>query len=213
MALLIFQVLSGFDAVLSYAVEIFETAESSIEGHLATLTVGVVQVIATAATLFLIDKLGRKPLLIASSLLMAASMGALAIYFFHERRGEAPNLGTIPLVALLVFTLGYSVGFGSVPFVLMGEIFPESHRSGLSAVAGSATLGMMFAVIKTYDGLRDTIRQEGVFGLYAGFCLMASFFVCALVPETKGRTLQEIEEYFKGPSVKSDPDSGTHNRY
>jgi len=71
---------------------------------------------------------GRKPLLIGSSLLMAISMGALALYFYHERRGEAGNIGVLPLIALLVFVTGYSIGFGSVPFVLMGEILPEKRR-------------------------------------------------------------------------------------
>jgi hypothetical protein len=97
----------------------------------------------------------------------------------------------------MVFMAGFSIGYCSIPFLLMGELIPEKQRSFLSSVAGSLNLGIMFIVIKTYHDLKNLIGEDGVFWLYSALCLCSCFFVYFLVPETKGKSLKEIEEFFE----------------
>jgi hypothetical protein len=92
---------------------------------------------------------------------------------------------------------GFSIGYCGIPFLLMGELIPEKQRSFLCSIAGSQNYGVMFVVIKTYHDLNNSVGEDGTFWLYSFFCLCSCFFVYFLVPETKGKSLREIEEYFE----------------
>ena len=195
--LLIFQQISGIDAIIFYTVSIFHSAGSEIDDHLATIIVGLVQLVANFASLFVVDRAGRKPLLIASGALMCVALTALGTHFYLQKYGMDQGLGLLPLISLMVFMVGFSIGYCSIPFLLMGELIPEKQRRFLSSVAGSLNLGMMFVVIKTYHNLNNSLGEDGTFWLYSGVCLFSCFFVYFLVPETKGKSLTEIEELFE----------------
>lgn len=115
---------------------------------------GTVQLLSNIVSLLFVDKSGRKPLLIVSGVIMCISNAAMGVAFYLNHQG-IHSFGFLPLVSLIVFMMGYSIGFGCIPFLLMGEIFPTAQRSLLSSVAGSMNLGMMFAVIKTYHPLEE----------------------------------------------------------
>ncbi|PNF21989.1 Facilitated trehalose transporter Tret1-2-like protein [Cryptotermes secundus] len=195
--LLIFQQISGIDAIIFYTVSIFHSAGSQINDHLATVLVGLVQLLANILSLFLIDRAGRRPLLIASGAIMCVALAALGTHFHLQKHGMAEGLGLLPLISLMIFMIGFSIGYCSIPFLLMGELIPEKQRSFLSSVAGSLNLGIMFIVIKTYHDLKNSVGEAGAFWLYSTLCLCSCFFVYFLVPETKGRSLKEIEEFFE----------------
>lgn len=116
--------------------------------------VGAVQLVSNIASLLFVDKSGRKPLLIVSGVIMCFSNAAMGTAFYLNKQGN-DCFGYLPLVSLIVFMIGFSVGFGCIPFLLMGEIFPSPQRSLLSSIAGSVNLGMMFVVIKTYHPLEE----------------------------------------------------------
>jgi facilitated trehalose transporter len=195
--LLIFQQVSGIDAIIFYTVSIFHSAGSQIDDHLATILVGLVQLIANFMSLFIVDRAGRRPLLIASGALMCVALAALGTHFHLQKYDMDQSLGLLPLISLIVFMIGFSIGYCSIPFLLMGELIPEKQRSFLSSIAGSLNLGMMFIVIKTYHDLKNSIGEDGTFWLYSAVCLCSCFFVYFLVPETKGKSLTEIEEFFE----------------
>ena len=195
--LLIFQQVSGIDAIIFYTVSIFHSAGSQIDDHLATILVGLVQLIANFLSLFIVDRAGRRPLLIASGALMCVALAALGTHFHLQKYGMDQSLGLLPLISLIVFMVGFSIGYCSIPFLLMGELIPEKQRSFLSSIAGSLNLGMMFIVIKTYHDLKNSMGEDGTFWLYSAVCLCSCFFVYFLVPETKGKSLTEIEEFFE----------------
>lgn len=92
---------------------------------------------------------------------------------------------------------GFSIGFGCIPFLLLGEIFPTQQRSLLSSLAGSFNLAVMFIVIKTYHPLEMFISTAGTFWMYSGLCAFGVFFVIMFVPETKGRDLESIAKLFQ----------------
>jgi facilitated trehalose transporter len=195
--LLIFQQVSGIDAIIFYTVSIFHSAGSEIDDHLATILVGLVQLVANFLSLFIVDRAGRRPLLIASGALMCVALAALGTHFHLQEYGMGHGLGLLPLISLMVFMVGFSIGYCSIPFLLMGELIPEKQRSFLSSVAGSLNLGIMFIVIKTYHDLKNSVGEDGTFWLYSAVCFCSCIFVYFLVPETKGKSLIEIEEFFE----------------
>lgn len=99
--------------------------------------------------------------------------------------------------------VGFSFGFGSIPFLLMGELFPTKQRGILSSVAGSFNLLIMFIVIITYHPLEQQITTGGTFLMYSILCLLGVFFVLFCVPETKGRNLEDIAQLFAKKSSPS----------
>lgn len=114
----------------------------------------------------------------------------------------------LPIISLIVFMFGYSVGFGSIPYLLLGEIFPAKQRGILSSIAGSFNLAVMFIVIVTYHPLEHAITTAGTFWMYSGLCLVGIIFVITIVPETKGKDLDSIEKLFqkKGKRESEIPD-------
>uniref|UniRef100_A0A1B0CJD4 Facilitated trehalose transporter Tret1 n=2 Tax=Lutzomyia longipalpis TaxID=7200 RepID=A0A1B0CJD4_LUTLO len=215
LTLLMIQQLSGIDAVIFFTVEIFRSAGSSINGNIATIIVGLVQLLSNFASLFVVDRFGRKPLLIISGALMSISMTSMGFAFNLTDSGNH-NYGFLPLMSLIVFMIGFSVGFGCIPFLLMGEIFPTKQRSILSSFAGSFNLLIMFLVIFTYHPLQRAITTAGTFWAYAVMCICGVLFVIFLVPETKGRDLESITQLFekKTHSRKvSAISSGTDNKH
>lgn len=198
-AILVFQQVSGIDTIIFYTVYIFHASKSSVGDYAATILVGLVQVIATFLSIIIIDKSGRKPLLIVSGFFMAISMAVLGLYFYaHNHHLEiADTLGYVPVISSLVFIAAFSVGYCNIPFLLMGELLPLAQRSLLSSVAGACNLGSMFVIIKTFPDIEDWLGLEGAFWLYAVFCAVSCVFVISLLPETKGKSLEEIEHYFE----------------
>ena len=196
-ALLVFQQVSGIDTVIFYTVEIFASANIAMDEYMATILVGVVQLVSTSASLLFIDRLGRRPLLLLSGAVMGVAMTGMGAYFYLLQRGEASKLGLLPVASMLVFMVGFSVGYCNIPFLLMGELLPVRQRSLLGSIAGSANLGAMFIVIKTYPDLKGWLGTDGTFWLYAGLCFISCGFVGSLLPETKGKTFEEIEHHFE----------------
>ncbi|EAT41278.1 AAEL007050-PA [Aedes aegypti] len=196
LALLSIQQLSGIDAVIFFTVEIFRSAGSSLDGHLATIVVGAVQVLSNFAALFVVDRAGRKPLLIISGVIMSIAMASMGAAFYLNSIGNT-DFGYLPVISLIVFMIGFSIGFGCIPFLLMGELFPTAQRSLLSSLAGSFNLAVMFVVIKTYHPLEDAISTSGTFWMYSILCAIGVVFVIAVVPETKGRDLETIHKLFE----------------
>ncbi|KAL1122919.1 hypothetical protein AAG570_003244 [Ranatra chinensis] len=206
-ALLVFQQVSGVDVLVFYTVAVFRAAGFR-DDRSGTILVGLFQLVATALSLFTVDRFGRRVLLVASGVVMSAAMFCLGGYFFLRDRNMADSLGSLPLLSQLLFVTGFSIGYGNVPFVLMGELLPSSHRSVLSSLASAFNLGSMFVVIKTYPDLAVALGQHGVFWMYSFFCLASCFFVVLMLPETKGKSLEEIELLFLG-DVKKETAPGT----
>lgn len=203
-AILVFQQISGIDTVIFYTVLIFSSSNSSIDDYSATIIIGLVQVIATFISVFTIDKAGRRLLLIISGFFMGISMALLGTYFHIKEVSPetASKISLTPIVSLIIFMTSFSIGFCNIPFLLMGELLPLAQRSLLSSIAGSLNLGSMFLVIKTYPNIQQLVGDKGVFWLYALFSFASCIFVFAFLPETKKKTLEEIEEHFEMKNKK-----------
>lgn len=195
-ALLSFQQAVGSDVVIFNAVTIFREADTDIDDYLQTIVIGIVQVVATFVSLFMIDKFGRKPLLYFSGFLMCVSSAIVGIYFYFQDDMDHEAWKTLPLIGLNFYMTGFALGYLTVPYLIMGEMLPRRQRSILSSASGSISFLIMSVMLKTYPDIVRHTGNEAAFFIYAGFSLLSCVFVWLFVPETKGKTLKEIEDNF-----------------
>ena len=155
-------------------------------------------------SILVVDKAGRRILLFISGIVMAISMASIGAFFFLFSDPETTDpdlrekLEWLPLVSLIIYMIGYSIGFACVPFLLLGEMLPARMRNLLGAAVSSFNLAMTFLVLKLFATIQMAIGFHGLFWIYAAFSLLGGFFGYIFIPETKGKTLKEIEAHFVG---------------
>ncbi|KAK4323401.1 hypothetical protein Pmani_005895 [Petrolisthes manimaculis] len=211
-AIMFFQQTSGVNAVLFNLNDIFSSAGTGMDEGLNAIIVGLVQVLATIVATFLCDRLGRKLLLILSSSAMCISLVALDVFFYEKAQDEQQamdTLGWLPLVSLIVYIAAFSVGYGPIPWVLMGELFTSNVKDAAGAVGIMVNWGTSFFVTLLFQPLQDVMGPFGVYWMFAGFCAVNCVFCILVVPETKGKTLEEITAYFGAPTNSQDTTTTT----
>ena len=180
--------------VLYYAPEIFKSMGSGTESSLLqTIIVGAVNLCFTILAIFTVDKFGRKPLMIIGACGMAISMTVLGFTFYYG------TLGMGSLVFMLLYTASFAMSWGPVTWVLLSEIFPNRIRGAMS-IAVAAQWIANFAVSWTFPMMNDSSSLNELFNngfaywIYGLMGLLAAVFVWKFVPETKGKTLEEMED-------------------
>lgn len=155
----------------------------------------------------MVDRFGRRILLLTSGSFVALSLGAMGA-FFHLQTvwgvAEATSrLGWLPLVSLIVFFIAYSGGFSNVPFILLGELLPTRCRSLLGPVCASFSVMCAFTALRALPEMFIGLGKDGTFWFFMSCTILSVVFVAICLPETKGKTLEEIERIFGGcPEVK-----------
>uniref|UniRef100_A0A1A9WSP4 Major facilitator superfamily (MFS) profile domain-containing protein n=1 Tax=Glossina brevipalpis TaxID=37001 RepID=A0A1A9WSP4_9MUSC len=207
LGLMFFQQLCGINAVIFYSTDIFKDAETGIDENLSTIVVGVMQVIATFVSVMVVDKLGRRLLLLASAIVMAFSTVAMGAYFYMKDNDNqsVTNLGWLPVSALCVFIIMFSIGFGPVPWLMMGELFASDVKGVAGSIAGTSNWVLAFIVTKTFVNMKEALGSGQTFWLFAGITVVGAIFVFLLVPETKGKSLNEIQKILEGNNNSSTP--------
>ncbi|KAL8514361.1 hypothetical protein ACS0TY_013466 [Phlomoides rotata] len=198
--LLVLQQLSGTNGVIFYSTTIFESAGIS-SSNAATVGVGIIQVIATALSTWMVDKTGRRILLSVSSSGMAISLLLVSVSFFLKGFVDHDSsfygiLGILSVVGVVCMIISFSLGMGPIPWLIMSEILPPK----IKGLAGSvATLLNWFTswVITMTAPLLLNWSSGGTFAFYTVTSLLAVAFVAIWVPETKGKTLEEIQMSFR----------------
>ncbi|KAF2309984.1 hypothetical protein GH714_006064 [Hevea brasiliensis] len=198
--LLVLQQLSGINGVLFYSSTIFETAGIN-NSNAATFGLGAIQVIATGVTTWLVDKAGRRLLLIVSSTGMALSLLLVAVSFFvrdfvSDETSLYNILGILSVVGVVGMVVAFSLGMGPIPWIIMSEILPINIKGLAGSVATLANWFMSFVVTMTANLLLDW-SGGGTFTIYMIVCALTIAFATIWVPETKGRTLEEIQSSFR----------------
>ena len=194
----VFQQFVGINVVLYYAPEIFRSMGMGTNAALAqTIIVGVINLSFTVLAIFTVDRFGRKPLMIIGSLGMAVSMVTLGLTFYTQ------HMGWLSLAAMLCYTASFAMSWGPVCWVLLAEIFPNSIRSTVMSIAVAAQWIANFLVSWTFpmldknQYLTDTFNHGMAYSIYAMMGILAALFIWKFVPETKGKTLEEMEGYWK----------------
>ncbi|AKG33915.1 sugar porter family MFS transporter [Paenibacillus durus] len=183
------QQITGINAVMYYAPEIFRQTGAGASGSLTqTIMVGLVNLIFTALSLWLVDKLGRKVLLLAGSFFMTVSLAIIG-FAFHTGRTDGP----IVLICILVYVAAFAISLGAVVWVILSEIFPSRIRGLATAVATMALWGADFAVSQSFPPLLSSAGPAITFWIFAATSLFTLLFTWRVIPETKGKSLEEIE--------------------
>lgn len=197
----VFQQFVGINVVLYYAGNIFRNMGASTDSSLLqTIIVGAVNLAFTVVAILTVDKFGRKPLMIIGSLGMAISMILLGFTFFLGQTGGnlTPAQGYAALAFMLIYTAAFAMSWGPVCWVLLAEIFPNSIRAAMS-IAVAAQWIANWIVSLTFPMMNDNvwlIRQFNhgfSYWIYGIMGLLSALFVWKMVPETKGKTLEEME--------------------
>jgi facilitated trehalose transporter len=202
--LMFFQQLSGINAVIFYTVTIFRMAGSTIEDNLAAIIVGLVNFFATFIATILIDRLGRKVLLYISGCTMIVTLAVLGTFFYLKdvANHDVTAIGWLPLACFVLYVLGFSLGFGPIPWLMMGEILPARVRGTAASVATAFNWTCTFIVTKTFIDLIRVAGTHGAFWIFGAICIVAMVFVRFCVPETQGRSLEDIEKSLTGRRVR-----------
>ena len=167
-------------------------------GGAATVVIGAVQVIATIVACAVMDSLGRRRMLIIAGLGMALGCGTLGVYYSVSRTNPSSteNLGWLALGSLICYIIAFSLGWGPVPMLFMSEVLPARARGTASGAATLMNWALAFVVTKFFTSLQITIGLDGSFWLFGLACLLSVLYVIRHVPETKGRSLEDIEKFF-----------------
>jgi sugar porter (SP) family MFS transporter len=208
LALAIFQQFVGINTVIYYAPTILkDTGLTNSASITQTVFIGVTNVVFTIVALLLLDRVGRRKLLITGTVGLVVGLAILGAYFASSTlQHDAPYLA---LVGLLLFIAAFAVGLGPVVWLLISEIFPLGVRSKGMSVSTVANWGANFLVAATFLSLSKAITRQGIFFLYAGIGVIAVIVFAWKVPETKDRTLEDIQEDLVGDDAAEDETTGT----
>ena len=196
----VFQQFVGINAVLYYASNIFRNMGASTDSSLLqTIIVGIVNGAFTVVAILTVDKFGRKPLMIIGSIGMALSMLALGFAFYSG------NVGMVALIFMLTYTAAFAMSWGPVCWVLLSEIFPNSIRGALSIAVAAQwianwVVSLTFPMMNDNDWLTAKFHHGFSYWIYGVMGILSAVFMWKLVPETKGKTLEQIESLWKKPT-------------
>jgi len=190
----VFQQFVGINVVLYYATDIFKGMGLTTNVSLfQTIIVGVVNLTFTVVAILTVDRFGRKPLQIIGALVMAVSMIAMGTDFWLGGKGM------VALTCMLVYTAGFAVSWGPVTWVLLSEIFPNQIRGKAMAVAVAAQwianylVSWTFPILDNNPYLVEHFKHGFAYWIYGVMGILAALFMWRVVPETKGRTLEQME--------------------
>lgn len=187
--LAVFQQLCGINVVFNYTSTIFESVGANLDRQLfETVAIGVVNLVFTIVAMWQVDKLGRRPLMLIGSL--GLSVVYIVLAFLLQSQAAA---GLVSVFVLLAIAM-YATSLAPVTWVLISEIFPNKIRGVASSVAIVSLWGAYFILVFTFPILAESLGTYGPFYLYAVICLLGFLFVKSRVKETKGQTLEELEQ-------------------
>lgn len=191
--LAIFQQITGINTVIYYAPTIIQKAGiSSASGAiLATAGIGLVNVIMTVVSMWLIDRVGRRPLLLVGIAGMILTLGFLGLAF--QVSSQSPALAQIAVITLMAYVASFAISLGPIFWLLIAEIYPLRIRGIAEGTAAGANWAANFLVSLTFLTLIELLGSTRTFWLYGLLAVAGWLFSYFLVPETKGRTLEEIE--------------------
>ena len=186
----VFQQAVGINAVLYYAPRIYE-AMGFDNPMVLTVFNGIVNLGFTCVAIFTVEKLGRKPLLITGSLGMALGAIGVAITFGN------PNLQLLCMVSIMVYSASFMFSWGPICWVLIAEVFPNTIRGAAVAIAVAFQWIFNWIVSTSFVPMANSLGYWFTYGLYGVICILAAIFVWKLVPETKGKTLEDMTKLWK----------------
>jgi sugar porter (SP) family MFS transporter len=188
----VFQQITGINTVIYYAPKIFQMAgyNNASSAIVASLAIGTINSMLTGFSVWILDRGGRKPLLLASVCGMLVSLLCLSIAFFTH----STFIDLIAIISLMAYVGFFAIGMGPVTWVVLSEIYPLQMRGRAMGLAIFVNWLFNYFVSLTFLDLLQTLGVGGAFCFYAVICVIALWFVYRYIPETKGKSLEQIEK-------------------
>ncbi|KAL1502547.1 hypothetical protein ABEB36_007673 [Hypothenemus hampei] len=191
---------AGVNAVNFYSVTLMkETLGDSMDEYLATFIIDCIRLVASIVACFLVRNIGRRPLALVGGLGTFLPLFVLSafIHFSPQLPLNTTDLLAVPLTCLLTYVFFVTAGFVTLPWTLLGELLPLSKRSTGSGIASGIAYLSIFTVVKVMPQMFDNLGVDGTFLVYGCMAFCGTIFVYLCLPETKGKTLFEIEEHYR----------------
>ncbi|KAK0181950.1 hypothetical protein PV327_000127 [Microctonus hyperodae] len=189
------QQFSGHMAVVAYTQEIFSHSGSTLPPAQAVVILGVFQLVAGFMAAGLVDRLGRRILMLVSGLSSAVALVAVGVFFYlkYYLHADVSSITWLPIVALIAYDVMEVFGIGTLPYVLLGELFPTNVKG--AAVASGILVGSVFATLVGlgFQAMNSVLGIHWTFWIFSICCIIGTLFVYFITPETKGKTLEEIQ--------------------
>eukprot|EP00928_Gymnodinium_smaydae_P022437 TRINITY_DN18842_c1_g7_i3.p1 TRINITY_DN18842_c1_g7~~TRINITY_DN18842_c1_g7_i3.p1 ORF type:complete len:397 (-),score=91.18 TRINITY_DN18842_c1_g7_i3:152-1342(-) len=207
--LVVLQQVTGQPSVLYNATSIFKAAGFGNSAVTASVGIGAIKLVATLFTVWRVDEYGRRLLLFIGIAMMTLAAVVLGIGFLNSscavpvQMGSvcpsesvilSPTLGAVMVAGLGLFVTGYQVGFGPITWLMMSEVFPLRVRNAALSLVVMTNFVFNILTTATLTVMQEALTPGGLFLAYSAMCVVSIFFVAFVVPETKGKTLEEIEQ-------------------
>jgi len=230
LAMMFFLQMSGFNVMVFYCVTIFQTAGSTIDPNVSSIIVGVVLLVSCFVALGVVSQLGRKVILVLSIFGMSVCHMSLGACFYLKEQSDAALsdltnttevtlvepassvLGWLPLVSVIGFLFLGNIGYGTLIWVVTAELLPPRVRAMANSFIICFAFITGFIVAKTFvDLIQSDLHESGTFWLYGGICFVGGVFTLIFVPETRNKSIEEIQDYFRAKKpLKSDLSETSH---
>jgi MFS family permease len=207
--LMVFQQFSGINAAIFYSSNIFGDAgyKGNLSEIISAAAVGITQIIATTASVLLVDRLGRRILLVASSTGMGGSSLVLAVFFYFKDSNHCTSesckqhLGFMAIAAIVVFIASFSVGWGPIPWTSMSELLPNRVRGLAASIAAVVNWTCATAITLGFNYYAKGVTPKIAWASFGFVMVLSVVCVILFLPETKGRSLEEIQEDFEQGNI------------
>lgn len=184
---------------ISYTEMIFKISGSSLSPNSSAIIVGVIQVFGSCLSTTLVERIGRRPLLLTSCLGMGTCHFVLGVFCYLQTLGyDVSQFSWISIVALSVYMIAYGLGMGPGPYVISSEILSRDVASSIVTLGMFTAWGMAFVVVKLFPSVLALLGMHGCFFLFGIFCATTFAFIFILIPETKGQPRQVILDRLNG---------------
>ncbi|XP_050094282.1 facilitated trehalose transporter Tret1-like, partial [Anopheles aquasalis] len=195
--------LTGAQAILGYAQTIFGKISTDLTPPEMSIVLGAVQLVTVLFPILLVDRLGRRPIMLWSTGGSAVGLLLGSVYFTLDVIDgvEVGPYGWVSFVGLLVFVVMYAFGLATVPFAILSEIFPRNIRASANALYGVLSAILIFGVVKLFQVAADGVGVYLPFWVFTGFTAIVFVLVYLYLPETKGKSLDEVHALIAGRSM------------
>lgn len=201
--LMVFQQFSGINAVLAYMQSIFDATGMTLRPEYSSICIGVIQLFTIGLTAPLIDRLGRRILLLFSTIGSCLSLITLGLYFYLKNNGVEVNaISWLPIASLILFIVMFNLGIGPLPWTIMGELFPSNVKSMASTISSCTCMSLGFLISMFFPLLTESLGMAMSFWLFSACLGCGTIFITLTVPETKGRSLMEIQNLLNNEDKK-----------
>lgn len=201
----VLQEASGVYIILYYAVSFFQVAGSTVDSNVASIAVALLRLIMSVTGSICIQHLNRRTMAVASAVLMAVSMAACAAYqlAYGALNVDDRPLSWVPLVCILFNVSVSMLGMVPLPWLMIGELFPLKVRGIMGGLVPSLGYFFIFVTVKVSPGLMTALETDRIMWLFAAAAAVAAAFCYAFLPETRGKSLLQVQELFNGGAAKA----------